>query len=301
MKALVNTAEGLVLKTVDNPVPAPNQALIAVRAFSVNRGELALLAARTADWRPGQDIAGVVVEPAADGSGPAAGVRVVALAEDSGWAELAAVPTSRLAELPGNVEIEQAAPLPLAGRTALNTIRLGGNLLGRKVLVTGATGGVGEFQVQLAALSGARVTAVARPGTESRLQEYGVESVVPAPAEASGPYHVVLESIGGQSLRDAISKTAPGGTVVVLGTTSGEKSSIDVYDFIGHECVRLLNYMSYADPSPIHLDLAVLVELAATKELEINRGMTADWSRIDDALDGLRNRTFDGKAVLTIQ
>jgi NADPH2:quinone reductase len=301
MRALVNTSEGLVLTTADDPAPTANQALIAVRAFSVNRGEMALLAARTADWRPGQDIAGVVVEPAADGSGPMAGARVAALTEDSGWAELAAVPTSRLAEVPGQVEIEQAAALPLAGRTALNTIRLGGDLLGRTVLVTGATGGVGDFQVQLAVLSGARVTAVARPGAESRLMDYRVESVVPAVVDADGPYHLIAESIGGRSLRDAISKTAPGGTVVVLGTTSSEKSSIDVYDFIGHEGVRLVNYMSYADPSPIGLDLQLLLELAATKKLVIRPGMTADWTRIDDALDGLRNRRFDGKAVLTIQ
>src|SRR5690349_6698524 len=104
MKALVNSPAGLAVHTVADPSPAPDQALIAVRSFSVNRGELDLLAARTEDWRPGQDIAGVVVEPAADGSGPAAGARVVALAEDSGWAELAAVSTARLAELPDSVD-----------------------------------------------------------------------------------------------------------------------------------------------------------------------------------------------------
>ncbi|MFF0269941.1 zinc-binding dehydrogenase [Kribbella sp. NPDC004536] len=301
MKALVNTPEGLVVKSVPDPVPAPDQALVAVRAFSVNRGELALLAARTADWRPGQDIAGVVVEPAADGTGPAAGARVAALAPDSGWAELAAVPTSRLAELPDEVGIEQAAALPLAGRTALNTIRLGGSLLGRNVLVTGATGGVGEFQVQLAVLSGARVTAVARLDAQPRLTRLGAASVVPATAEADGPYDLITESTGGRSLRDAIATAAPGATVVVLGSTSGEKSAIDVYDFIGHEGVRLVNYMSYADPSPISADLLLLLELVATNRLETELGFRAGWTEIDAALDGLRNRKFRGKAVLTIE
>src|SRR5216117_2851572 len=136
MKALVNTSEGLVIKTTTDPIPTASQALVAVRAFSVNRGELALLAARTEDWRPGQDIAGVVVEPAADGSGPTAGARVMALAEDSGWAELAAVSTARMAELPDSVDIEHAAALPLAGRAALNTLRIGGNLIGKRVLIT---------------------------------------------------------------------------------------------------------------------------------------------------------------------
>ncbi|TDU87917.1 NADPH:quinone reductase-like Zn-dependent oxidoreductase [Kribbella voronezhensis] len=296
MKALINTSEGLIFKTVADPSPAPNQALVAVRAFSLNRGELALLAARTEGWRPGQDVAGVVVEAAADGSGPTPGTRVVALVEDSGWAELAAVPTARLAELPDEVEIEQAAALPLAGRTALNTIRLGGNLLGRKVLVTGATGGVGHYQVQLAVLSGADVTAVARSGAD-----YGAAKAVPSITDAEGPYDLVAESSGGESLHHAIAKIAPGGTVVVLGTSSGAKAPIDVYDFIGHEGARLVNYMSYADPSPINRDLQTLSKLIAQQKLTTDLGFHADWTQIKVALDELRHRTFRGKAVLTIQ
>lgn len=299
MKALINTSEGLILKTVPDPSPTPNQALVAVRAFSLNRGELALLAARTEDWRPGQDIAGVVVEAAADGSGPAAGTRVVALVEDSGWAEFAAVPTARLAELPDEVEIEQAAALPLAGRTALNTIRLGGNLLGRKVLVTGATGGVGHYQVQLAVLSGADVTAVARSGAEST--EYGSARVIPSVADAEGFYDLVADASGGESLQHAITKIVPGGTVVVLGTSSGDKTPIDVYDFIGHEGARLVNYMSYADPSPINRDLRTLSEFVALKKLKTSLGFHADWTQVKVALEGLHHRTFRGKAILTIQ
>jgi NADPH2:quinone reductase len=85
MKAIISNPDGPAITTVDDPRPGSGEALVAVRAFSVNRGELALLQARTDGWRPGQDIAGVVAEPAADGSGPAAGTRVVALAEQAGW------------------------------------------------------------------------------------------------------------------------------------------------------------------------------------------------------------------------
>ena len=100
MLGLVNTPNGkapVELRELPEPQPARNEALVAVRAFSINRGELALLKTRTNQWRPGQDVAGVVVEPAADGSGPPPGSRVVALVEEAGWAELAAVPTARLA------------------------------------------------------------------------------------------------------------------------------------------------------------------------------------------------------------
>jgi len=119
---------------------------VAVHAFSLNRprasftvassstgrtvGELTLLRIRPAGWRPGQDIAGTVLEAAADGSGPNPGTRVVALLDWHGWAERAAVPVSRLAALPDNVSFVQAAALPVAGITALRTLRHGTPLLG---------------------------------------------------------------------------------------------------------------------------------------------------------------------------
>ncbi|MFD0633619.1 alcohol dehydrogenase catalytic domain-containing protein [Catenulispora yoronensis] len=115
MKSVVNTPQGPVVREIAEPVAAgPHEALVAVRAFSINRGELALLKMRTDHWRPGQDIAGVVVEAAADGSGPAPGTRVAALVEGAGWSEQVAVPTDRLAVLPDTVTVEQAAALPLA-------------------------------------------------------------------------------------------------------------------------------------------------------------------------------------------
>jgi NADPH2:quinone reductase len=300
MKAIVNTPDGPVIKLVADPLPAANEALVAVRAFSVNRGELALLSTRTEDWRPGQDIAGVVVEPAADDSGPSAGKRVVALVEGGGWAELAAVPTSRLAELPDQVDIEEAAALPLAGRTALRSIRLGGNLLGKSVLVTGASGGLGQFQVQLATLAGAAVTAVARDDAVSLLTSYGAKSVVPTIDAAAGSYELITESVGGQSLHTALGKITPGGTIVLLGASSGEKTPIDIYDFIGHESARIVSYLSYAEPAPA-ADLQTLVDLVAAGKLKIALGFQADWKRTTDALDALGKRTIHGKAVLTVQ
>ncbi|HWD78415.1 MAG TPA: zinc-binding dehydrogenase [Kribbella sp.] len=300
MKALVNTPSGLVVQTVADPVPAPDQALIAVRAFSVNRGELDLLASRTEDWRPGQDIAGVVVEPAADGSGPTTGARVLALAENGGWAELAAVSTSRLAELPDTVDVEHAAALPLAGRAALNTLRIGGNLIGKKVLVTGASGGVGQLQVQLAVHAGAQVTAIGRDETAELLLKYGASSVVPAVPQANGLFDLITESIGGEVLEAAVAKVAPGGTIVVFGASSRGKASINLYDFIGHEGARLVSYLSYADPSPVDADLRTLADLVAAGSLQPAVGFQAGWNQVHRALDGLRNRTFPGKAVLTI-
>jgi NADPH2:quinone reductase len=300
MRAVFNTPQGPVVRDVAEPVRADNEALVAVRAFSVNRGELALLAARTGDWRPGQDVAGVVVEAAADGSGPAPGARVAAQVEQAGWAELVPVPTGRLAVLPDAVSVAQGAALPLAGLTALRVLRLGGDLLGRRVLITGANGGLGRFLTELASLAGARVTAVAGPRHEKELTALGAAAVVAAAADADSGQHLVAESVGGDSLAAALTKVVPGGTIVVCGTTSGTKTPIDVYDFIGHEGARLVSYLSYAHPQPPGPDLQVLVDLVATDRLHPTLGLVADWSQLSDVLAALHERRLSGKAVLTI-
>jgi NADPH:quinone reductase-like Zn-dependent oxidoreductase len=299
MKAVVNNPDGPAIRAVDDPRPGSGDALVAVRAFSINRGELDLLRTRTGAWRPGQDIAGVVVEPAADGSGPAAGTRVVALVEQAGWAELAAVPVGRLAPLPDQVGIERAAALPLAGLTALRTLRLAGDLLGRRVLVTGANGGVGRIQIQLAALAGADVTAVARTQHEKELLALGASSVVADPAAAGGLYHLVTDWVGGSSLAAGLGKVAPRGTVV-LGSSNTGKTPINIFDFFGHEGAQLVSYLSYAYPEPPGPDLTTLAHLVAVGRLDPAVSLTLAWTRLRDALTALAERRISGKAVLTV-
>src|SRR5690349_15413039 len=100
MLAVVNTpgaAAPVAVREVAEPEPGPGEALVAVHAFSLNRGEMRLFQVRPEGWRPGQDIAGIVLRAAGDGSGPAAGTRIVALCDWHGWAERAAVPSHRMA------------------------------------------------------------------------------------------------------------------------------------------------------------------------------------------------------------
>src|SRR5260370_21856685 len=156
MLALVNTPSAPIpveLHEVAEPEPAADEAIVEVHAFSLNRGELALLAGRPEGWRPGQDIAGVVVKAAADGSGPKEGTRVVALVDGAGWAQRAAAPTARMAALPDNVSFTSAATLPVSGLTALQTLRYVGLALGHGVLIPRARGGAVGLAVQLAALA----------------------------------------------------------------------------------------------------------------------------------------------------
>src|SRR5438128_11355929 len=137
----------LVLKPVPEPTPDRGEAIVRVRAISLNRGEVRRSAMAAAGWRPGWDLAGEVERAAADGSGPRVGARVVGLLPEGAWAKRVAVPTHALAELPDKVTFSQAATFPVAGLTALHALASGGRLLVRPGRVTGASGGVGDFAV----------------------------------------------------------------------------------------------------------------------------------------------------------
>jgi NADPH2:quinone reductase len=306
MLALVNTPSAPIpveFREVPEPEPAPGEAVVEVHAFSINRGELALLANRAEGWRPGQDIAGIVVKAAADGSGPGEGTRVVALADGAGWAQRVAAPTARMAALPDNVSFASAASLPVAGLTALRTLRQGGALLGQRVLITGASGGVGRFAVQLAALSGAEVTAVvSRPERAQGLSERGATAIVTSIQEAEGVYDLILESVGGDSLAGAISKVAPGGTVVMFGNSSRQQTSLSFAHFAGHAGARLLSFFIYESGTPASMgaDLARLVSLVAAGKLTPDIGLQESWRDLYRATAALRDRKVNGKAIFLV-
>lgn len=101
------------------------------------------------------------------------------MVDETGWAERAAAPTARVGLLPDNVSFGAGASLGVAGLTALRALRVGGSLLGARVLVTGASGGVGRFAVQLASLGGAEVTTVAGSQERARgLEDLGADNIV---------------------------------------------------------------------------------------------------------------------------
>ncbi len=148
-------------QVVEPPIPRATEALVRVKAISLNRGGLVYGVHAKAGTPLGWDLAGVVLRPAAEG-GPAEGTRVLGLVRSGAWAEQVAVPTNALAELEPSVTFAQAAALPMAGLTALTAIEHGASLLGRSVLITGASGGVGLIACRLAVLAGATGR---RPGT----------------------------------------------------------------------------------------------------------------------------------------
>ncbi|HEY4383870.1 MAG TPA: alcohol dehydrogenase, partial [Ktedonobacteraceae bacterium] len=186
----------LTFHEVESPSPVPSEVLVRISAISLNLGEVRTAVVRTsteAGWRPGWDLAGVVEQAAADGSGPSVGTRVFGVVNSGAWAELVAVPTTQLSEIPEGVTFAQAATLPIAGLTAFYGLEKAGFLLNRKVLVTGASGGVGHFACQLARQGGATVVAlVRRVERAASVRAMGAQEVVVgedvAPARSFGPY-----------------------------------------------------------------------------------------------------------------
>jgi NADPH:quinone reductase len=302
MRAIVATAEGpswIERRDVAPPEPEPNEAVVAVRAFAVNRGELRLVRMRDG-WQPGQDVAGEVVRAAADGSGPQAGERVAGLAEWHGWAEQAVVPTHRLAPVPDGVKLGVAAALPMAGTTAANLVRQGGALLGSRVLITGASGGVGHLAVQLAALGGAEVVGMARAERADAVRGWGAGAVVGEPSEADGLFELVLESVGGAALEAALDRVAPAGTVILFGNSSREPARLDFSAMHGHEEATIRSYFSARHEADAGRTLRRLLDLVAAGRLQVEIGARESWDRLNEVMDGLSERRFAGKAVLTV-
>jgi len=233
----------------------------------------------------------VVVKEAEDGSGPAVGQRVLTFGYAGAWAGLRAVPAEDLAVVPNGVDLAVAAALPVAGVTALRALRASGPLLGRRVLVTGASGGVGRYAVQLAALAGAHVVANARRG--EGLAELGAVEVV-ADLGGLAPVDAVVENVGGATLVGAWAALAVGGTLQSVGWTSGEPAVLPVYGTVG----PAKSLVSFQAGPAFGADLAYLLELVGTGRLRVDVGWRGSWSRFDEAVAELLGRRFVGKAVL---
>lgn len=311
MRAVVLSPEvegRLAIKEVAVPTPLPSETLVRVAAVSLNRGEVRTAMTTETVPRPGWDLAGTVLQAAADGSGPPAGARVVGLVRTGAWAEQAAVPTNQLAQLPDSVTFAQAATLPVAGLTAMHAVWKGGFLLERPVLVTGATGGVGDYALQLAHLVGAKVVAsVRRPEQAALAHESGAEYVAVgedlAEARPYGPYALIVESVGGKVLADALTMLDEKSIVVLFGASSGVSVTFDAMKFYRTGQATLCGMFVFDELRTVESaarGLKRLADLIAQGRLKPRISVEESWEKVASVAKQLMERSYPGKAVLHI-
>jgi NADPH:quinone reductase-like Zn-dependent oxidoreductase len=218
------------------------------------------------------------------------------------------VPTDSLAELPEDISFEQAATLPVAGLTALYALEKGGGLVGKSVLITGASGGVGLFALELARLAGGHVVALVRREEHIRLvEEAGAHEVAvgegAGAASGLGPFDLILESVGGAVLGEALGMLAPGGTCVAFGMSGGAEVTFDVRSFYFTGGASLYGFILFHEviAKPASGGLGRLVELVAEGRLRPRISVEASWTEVGAVAQSLLDRGYQGKAVLHVE
>ncbi|MFD4407415.1 zinc-binding dehydrogenase [Nocardia sp. NPDC058499] len=308
MYALVvdrSAPSGLRLGEAPDPEPAPNQAVVRVTATSLNSGEIRHGLADAADGAVlGWEAAGIVERAAADGSGPPAGTPVVTLGPAGAWAEQRAVDTDLIGTAPAHADHGAISTIPVAGTTALRSLHRLGPILGRRVLITGATGGTGRYAVQLAHRGGAHVVAAtAGPDTHTPgLHKLGAAEVVTGPTDLSEPVDGVIDLVGGRQLVDAYQRLSEGGTLVAVGHAAGAAETFPYGAFLGdqggHD--RSITTFFLLACTGLDRDFGWLATQVATGALDPNITWRGSWSEADTAVQALLSRRLHGKAVLEL-
>ncbi|MFJ9565139.1 zinc-binding dehydrogenase [Streptomyces fuscichromogenes] len=306
MRALTTTKDGSVeLSEVPEPHRAASELLVRVTASTVTRGDLHTIRFAPPGGGVGLDVVGVVAKEAADGSGPAAGTRVMGYTSTraAGWAEFAALDSSEVVAIPDTLSDDVAAALPNSGLAALAGLDAGGFLLGSRVLVTGATGGVGRLAVQLAHLAGAEVTGlVGSPERREQLRSFDWLTTVTADA-AEGPFDLIVDLVGGEVLSRALSLVAQNGVVASLAQTTGETASVPFFWFASHRGARLVsvyNTDGLREAGRGVRRLELLARLADAGRLDPQVTGTAPWEKAAGLLAALGRRELDGRTVLRV-
>jgi NADPH:quinone reductase-like Zn-dependent oxidoreductase len=229
------------LADLDEPVPADDEVLVRVRATSINpydwhnmRGQpyVARLMPGSLGLRGprlrilGCDMAGQIEAAGQNVTGFSPGDQVYALLPQGGFAEYVSVPQSLLAPIPKNLSYEQAAAVPTAGVTALLGLRDQGRVQpGQKVLVTGASGGIGTFAVQIARVLGADVTAVCSAPNAELVRSLGAAEVIDYTTQdftrQGQHYDLLLDIAGSHRAHASVRALTPNGTFVAVGGPPG--------------------------------------------------------------------------------
>jgi len=294
-----------VLRVVDRPDPhiGADAVVVKVAAASLNpvdykirEGYLRGLMDVFFPAVPGWDVSGTVVKAGLDTPELQVGDEVLAyvrkdVVQDGTLAEYVAVPVRTAAKKPAGLSFEEAAALPLAGLTALQSIRRAGLTEGSTVLVHAAAGGVGSVAVQLAVHAGARVVGTASAGNHDYLRSLGAEPVAygdglveAARGLVPDGFDVILDYVGGQAIETAPALLRPGGTIASI-------TDARARDELGGQYVWV---------RPDSADLAELADLAARGVVKVEIAGTYPLEEAAEAYRALETGHTRGKIVVTV-
>lgn len=321
MRAVIQRQYGgsdrLTVAEVPAPVAGPRDVVVRARAAGVDRGTWHLMTGQPYAVRlafglrrpkypvPGRDVAGVVAEVGEDVTPVAVGDEVMGTANGS-FAELAVVPQSRVAHKPHRLSFEEAAALPVSGLTALQAVRDAGRVRpGDRVLVIGASGGVGSYAVQIATAYGADVTGVASGAKADLVRSLGATHVIDYTREDLDDgtrYDVILDIAGRRPLGTLRRLLTERGTLVILGGEGGDRwlgglhrqlSAIALSPFVRQRLTSMISKES-AD------DLAELTRLVENGRVRPLLERTFALQEAAKAIDHVADGHARGKVAITI-
>jgi NADPH:quinone reductase-like Zn-dependent oxidoreductase len=271
MKAIVYDRKGtkmFELRELEKPVPKQGEVLLRVRACSISAADYRSLKlgipAKQGVY--GADVAGTAVSVGEGVNRLAIGDDVMgdlASSDFGGFAEYAVAPEAILAKKPAELSFEAAATIALSGVTALQAVRLGGDIHpGQRVLILGAGGGVGTYAVQLAKYFGAEVTAVCGTRNVEQARSLGADMVLDYTRvdclNDGSRYDRILAINGKRALRDYYRALKPGGIAIVVGGALSQVLAAMAFGFLyadGGRRICILAAKANADSSAFVAEL----------------------------------------------
>ena len=315
MRAMQITELGQSLRLTEVPVPepGPGEVLIRVAACGINFADTLMVAGRYQEkpalpFSPGLEVAGTV-EAVGPGVALAPGTRVVALTPAGGLADYVTVAADRCIPLPDTMPDDTAAAFPIAYGTSHVALAWLARLRpGETLVVTGAAGGVGLTAVEIGALLGARVIAVARGVSKQAIAAAaGAAHTLDASDDlrvalrAAGGVDVVYDTVGGEGFDAALRATRPGGRLIPIGFAGGKVPQIPANLLLVKNLTAIGFYFgafAVLRPDLIRESFTTLFAWHAAGRLKPRVSHVLPLEAANEALDLLRSRGATGKVVV---
>lgn len=314
---VLETGTAPVLTEIDRPVPGAGQVLVRVAACGLNFADLLMIKGQYQDTPPtpftlGMEISGVVEALGEGVSAPAVGTRVAVFTGQGGLAEHCVVEAARAVAIPDSLSFEAAAGFLVAyGTSHLALKHRAGLKPGERLLVLGAAGGVGLTAVELGAIMGAEVIAVARGADKLAVAKAaGARHLIDSETsdlrselKALGGVDVVYDAVGGPAFDASLRATRPEGRILTIGFASGEVPQIPANILLVKNITVMGlywgGYLRFA-PEVLTTSLAELMDLQSGGKIAPHVSATYPLDRAAEALELLRSRKSTGKVVVTL-